>query len=198
MFWFLLFGSQRKRKKKCINCTDFSTEGVHLFESVSAVCTFSMSKSTQAVCVTAFLFHSEQCADSRSFGWQEVLIKSFFTLRTFQREAVGRKWLLTTLQGCRLKESVHNAAVTLLEVRVSMHHLSPTEPHRGHSEAVNPDIQAVQSYCDWVWASESMWDNRKPTDDKPEATMSENMTKFKVCYDGPCELAPQAVIHVKL
>lgn len=56
--------------------------------------------------------------------WQEVLIKSFFTLWTFQR-GCGQKCLLTTLQGCKIERYVSNPACCLwclAEVRVSMHH----------------------------------------------------------------------------
>lgn len=70
------------------------------------VCAFSMCKISQAAYVTDSLFHSEQCVGGGGAwvtrGIDKIILHP---VNIFHREAMGRKWLLTALQGCRMKES---------------------------------------------------------------------------------------------
>lgn len=69
------------------------------------------AKLLQAVYVTDFLFHSEQCVGGGCLllarGINKIILHPVNIL-----EAVDRKWLQTTLQGYRMNKSVRNTAVT--------------------------------------------------------------------------------------
>lgn len=71
----------------CTNCTDFQQK-VCFYVSVTVVCVFSMCKFSQAVKPSCFTVSSVLAVGA--CGWQEVSIKSFFTLWTFRRRC-GQK-----------------------------------------------------------------------------------------------------------
>lgn len=86
MLWFLCYSRKRKKKKDLYQVHRFSTDGMHLCESVSVVCAFSMCTFfTSCICDSPLCFTVSGVLAVGACGWQEVLIKSFFTLWTFQR-----------------------------------------------------------------------------------------------------------------
>lgn len=66
----------------------------------------SMCRISQAAYVTDSLFHGERFVGGGGAwvtrGIDKIILHP---VNIFHREAVGRKWLLTALQGCRMKKS---------------------------------------------------------------------------------------------
>lgn len=93
--------------------TDFQQK-VCIYVRVCLWCVLSACANfSQAAYVTDFLFHTEQCVGGGGLwvtrGVDKIILHP---VNILEREAVDRKWLLSTLQGCRMNESVRNTAVT--------------------------------------------------------------------------------------
>lgn len=120
----------------------------------ASVCAFSMCKFSQAVYVTPFLFHSEQCVGGGDLWVTRGIDKSILHPVNIS------EWLWQKMAANYSSEIKSKGVCTLycchsgvwLRSGLACITQSLTELRRGYCYAVNPDVLAAQSTCDWVWA----------------------------------------------